>query len=110
MTLVNCAVASVEPSDNANSVGLLFTYGKFRHINLGDFTWNAEKELMCPNNPIGNVDLYITSHHGIEDGMVHCAHFLPAYEWPARRIDSTHVVPVLGQHLSVDPRVAGVAS
>jgi hypothetical protein len=48
------------------SVGLVFTYGKFRTINLGDFTWNKEQELMCPNNPIGKVDLYLTSHHGID--------------------------------------------
>jgi beta-lactamase superfamily II metal-dependent hydrolase len=52
--------------DNAMSVGVVFTYGKFRTINLGDFTWNAEKNLMCPNNPIGTVDLYLTSHHGID--------------------------------------------
>jgi len=25
------------------SVGLVFTYGKFRTINLGDFTWNKER-------------------------------------------------------------------
>jgi hypothetical protein len=48
------------------SIGLVFTYGKFRTINLGDFTWNKEQELMCPNNPIGTVDLYLTSHHGID--------------------------------------------
>jgi len=55
----------VDP-DNPMSVGLVFTYGKFRTVNLGDFTWNKEKELMCPNNPIGPVDLYLTSHHGID--------------------------------------------
>ena len=55
----------VDP-DNPMSVGLVFTYGKFRTVNLGDFTWNKEKELMCPNNPIGTVDLYLTSHHGID--------------------------------------------
>ena len=52
--------------DNVMSVGVVFTYGKFRTINLGDFTWNKEQELMCPNNPIGTVDLYLTSHHGID--------------------------------------------
>jgi competence protein ComEC len=69
----NPACASFQPRDesrndpdNPNSVGLLFTYGKFRTINLGDFTWNVEKDLMCPNNPIGQVDLYLTSHHGID--------------------------------------------
>lgn len=55
----------VDP-DNSQSVGVVMTYGKFRTINLGDFTWNAEKDLVCPNNPIGTVDLYLTSHHGID--------------------------------------------
>lgn len=52
--------------DNKNSVGTLITYGKFRTIDLGDFTWNYEHDLMCPSNPIGTVDLYLTSHHGID--------------------------------------------
>jgi len=55
----------VDP-DNPMSVGVAIAYGKFRTINLGDFTWNKEQELMCPNNPIGPVDLYLTSHHGID--------------------------------------------
>ncbi|MES1257086.1 MAG: hypothetical protein ABUS51_01600, partial [Acidobacteriota bacterium] len=55
----------VDP-DNPQSVGIVMSLGKFRHVNLGDFTWNAEQELMCPNNPIGTVDLYLTSHHGID--------------------------------------------
>jgi beta-lactamase superfamily II metal-dependent hydrolase len=55
----------VDP-DNPQSVGIVMSYGKFRTINLGDFTWNVEQELMCPNNPIGSVDLYLTSHHGID--------------------------------------------
>jgi competence protein ComEC len=57
--------SAVDP-DNPQSVGIVMAYGKFRTINLGDFTWNVEKDLMCPNNPIGTVDLYITSHHGID--------------------------------------------
>jgi len=32
---------------------------------LGDLTWNKEFELMCPNNPIGTVDLFGSSHHGL---------------------------------------------
>ena len=46
--------------------GVVYTYGKFRTLNPGDFTYYGEKELMCPNNPIGRVDLYLTSHHGID--------------------------------------------
>jgi beta-lactamase superfamily II metal-dependent hydrolase len=51
-------------SENGNAVGLLFTYGKFRMVDLADLTWNREIELMCPNNPIGSVDLFMVSHHG----------------------------------------------
>ena len=55
----------VDP-DNPMSVGVVYTFGKFRSINLGGYTWNAEQKLMCPNNPIGTVDIYETSHHGID--------------------------------------------
>ena len=53
-----------DPSENAQSVGSVLTFGKFRVAHLGDLTWNKEFELMCPNNPIGTVDLFIVSHHG----------------------------------------------
>jgi hypothetical protein len=56
----------------------VISYGKFRTVNLGDYTWNAEQTLMCPNNPIGTVDLYLTSHHGIDQSgspaLVHALH------------------------------------
>jgi competence protein ComEC len=57
--------SKVDP-DNHHSAGFVMTYGRFRTINLGDFTWNREFKLMCPNNPIGTVDLYLTSHHGLD--------------------------------------------
>jgi competence protein ComEC len=53
-----------DPTENAQSVGSLITFGKFRTLHLGDLTWNKEFELMCPNNPIGTVDLWMVSHHG----------------------------------------------
>ncbi len=55
-----------DTSENANAVGLLFTFGKFRMLDLADLTWNKEIALMCPNNPIGAVDLWMVSHHGHE--------------------------------------------
>jgi len=55
----------VDP-ENPQSVGVVYTLGRFRSVNLGDFTWNKEQELMCPNNPIGKVEVYLTSHHGID--------------------------------------------
>jgi competence protein ComEC len=53
-----------DPTENAQSVGSILTFGKFRVAHLGDLTWNKEFDLMCPNNPIGTVDLFIVSHHG----------------------------------------------
>ena len=53
-----------DPSENAQSVGSVVAFGKFRVAHLGDVTWNKEFDLMCPNNPIGTVDLLVVSHHG----------------------------------------------
>src|SRR5258708_9959678 len=64
--------------ENARSVGMLFTYGKFRFIDLGDVTKKKEIELACPNNLIGTVDLYLVTHHGLDlsnaKALVHTLH------------------------------------
>jgi beta-lactamase superfamily II metal-dependent hydrolase len=52
-------------AENKQSVGVVYTFGKYRSVNLGDFTFNEEEQLMCPVNPIGHVSLFLTSHHGI---------------------------------------------
>ena len=52
--------------ENAQSVGSLITFGQFRAIDLADLLWNKEHDLMCPNNPIGTIDLYMVSHHGTD--------------------------------------------
>src|SRR5260370_30687245 len=44
---------------------MLIGYGQFRFIDLGDLTKRKEQELACPNNLIGTVDLYLTTHHGL---------------------------------------------
>jgi beta-lactamase superfamily II metal-dependent hydrolase len=49
---------------DSRSVSLLVTYGRFRTVIMGDLTWNKEFELMCPRNPLGEVDVYLVSHHG----------------------------------------------
>ena len=41
-------------------------FGRFRMIDLGDLTWSREFQLMCPVNQIGTVDLYLTTHHGLD--------------------------------------------
>lgn len=64
----NCSAdsdAPDDPTENARSAGLLLTYGKFRFLDLGDLTKKKEIELVCPNNPIGAVDVYLTTHHGL---------------------------------------------
>ncbi len=53
-----------DPTENAQSVGSVITYGRFRTVHLGDLTWNKEGDLMCPVNRVGPIDLYIVSHHG----------------------------------------------
>jgi competence protein ComEC len=52
--------------DNDMSVGFLLKYGKFKFLDLADLTWNYEKQLVCPANLIGTVDLFQTSHHGLD--------------------------------------------
>jgi beta-lactamase superfamily II metal-dependent hydrolase len=54
----------VDSTENAQSVGSVITFGRFRVAHLGDLTWNKEFDLMCPSNRIGTVDLFVVSHHG----------------------------------------------
>ena len=53
-----------DPSENAQSVGSHFTFGRFRAVHLGDLTWNKEFALACPRNLLGTVDLFVVTHHG----------------------------------------------
>ena len=67
-----------DKTENARSLGTLITFGKFRIIDLGDLTWNKEHDLVCPNNKIGTVDVYLTTHHGMNmsgpAAIVHALH------------------------------------
>jgi competence protein ComEC len=65
-------------AEDPMSVGIYVTFGKFRTVHLGDVTKSKEFELMCPNNRIGTVDLFLGLHHGQNTSnsevMIHAAH------------------------------------
>jgi competence protein ComEC len=54
-----------DPTDNAASLSVLFELGDFRFLTCGDLTWNIEAQLVTPRNPIGTVDLFMVTHHGL---------------------------------------------
>jgi competence protein ComEC len=56
--------APVGNTEDEQSVGSHVTFGKFRLLYLGDFTWNQEFDLVCPANRLGTVDLFVASRHG----------------------------------------------
>ena len=63
----SCKDAQQYPADqteNARSLGSVITFGKLRILDLGDLTSDKEMGLVCPQNKLGKIDIYIVSHHG----------------------------------------------
>jgi competence protein ComEC len=54
-----------DSTENARSLGVVVQYGRFRALDLGDLTWNKERDLVCPSNLLGPIDVYLTTHHGL---------------------------------------------
>ncbi|MDR3454136.1 MAG: MBL fold metallo-hydrolase [Rhodoferax sp.] len=54
----------LDDTENPRSAGVLVRYGAFRFLDLGDLTKAKEIPLVCPENLIGQVDLYLVNHHG----------------------------------------------
>lgn len=52
-----------DDAEDAQSIGVVVSLGKFRFTFLGDLTWNVENELFCPVNKVGTVDAYLITHH-----------------------------------------------
>lgn len=71
-----------DPTENARSSGILVRFGRFGFLDLGDLTGAKEVAMVCPNNPIGTVDLFLVSHHGMDwsnsRALVHAVHPLVA--------------------------------
>ena len=74
-----CEMKEPDESDNARSTALILTYGHFKAFLGADITWNVEHHLAQPLNawavrhhyarsiyPIGKVDLYQVTHHGLD--------------------------------------------
>jgi competence protein ComEC len=50
--------------ENARSTSSVITYGKVKIAAFGDLTWDREKDLFCPIDRVGKVDVLLSSHHG----------------------------------------------
>jgi competence protein ComEC len=57
-------------TENYRSIGVLFKYGAFRFLDLGDLSGNTLTKLACPQNMIGHVSAYLIAHHGDYDTSV----------------------------------------
>ena len=60
------AAPAGDRTENPRSLGTLITFGKLKILDLGDLTADKEYQLMCPDNRLGHMDIYIASHHGFD--------------------------------------------
>ncbi len=60
----NTTSAPADQTENARSLGILIDFGALKILDLGDLTKDKERDLVCPVNKLGHVDIYVVSHHG----------------------------------------------
>ena len=65
-----CATPTPDAGDrleNPRSTGFHLRFGQFRFIDLGDLTGPPLYALVCPDNKLGGIDVYLVPHHGGDD-------------------------------------------
>lgn len=65
-----CATLEDHPEDgteNFRSLGVVFRYGAFSFVALGDLSGNTLPRLVCPLNLLGQATAYLIAHHGDYD-------------------------------------------
>jgi competence protein ComEC len=60
-------VPAQEIYENPRSTGFVLSFGKFRFLDVGDLTGKPLFSLVCPNDLVGPVDVYLVAHHGGPD-------------------------------------------
>ena len=58
------SMANNGDEENARSTASVISWGKVKIAAFGDLTWDREKDLFCPADKIGKVDVYLATHHG----------------------------------------------
>jgi competence protein ComEC len=56
--------------ENPRSIGVRVRYGAFRFLDLGDLVGTRLRDLVCPDNLLGQVDVYLIAHHANADTNV----------------------------------------
>jgi beta-lactamase superfamily II metal-dependent hydrolase len=53
--------------ENPRSIGIRLRFGAFRFLDVGDLVASKMTDLVCPDNLIGDVDVYLVAHHANSD-------------------------------------------
>jgi competence protein ComEC len=61
------APPAAEVNENPRSTGIVVQFGRFRFLDLGDLSGQPLFDLVCPNNLVGPVDVYLVAHHSNVD-------------------------------------------